>query len=318
MTVFDLADMTVAYVQYIYILVSISPTSFPDFYVEPFRSLRYVSLEFMDSFSKENRYRNPLEIKLPDWLPLDYRLQFAFIVVFAPFLVSLIGVLTVCSTLAFGWAVLTLAALFSMVFGAVLLAQPWIHSTESLPKQTRVLLLSVGAASTAVLILIGALGVHCRRLRRMREQEAIMLDITTERNEPAWATSLAEKAVTRSETNRRALAALTAYEDSNKRYLRRFHLAVMLPQLVVAVVVVMSGVVFAGLPPIQEIRFLQFSPVGHATGSILVLTGLITVVWAILGLFRAGRRLHLKMYDLLSSTMLGIMLIAISFIYSLF
>ncbi|RNF03292.1 hypothetical protein TraAM80_05855 [Trypanosoma rangeli] len=316
MTVFDLADMTVTYVQYIYILVSISPMSFPDFYVEPFRSLRYVSLEFVDRLSKENYYSNPLGIKLPDWLPLDYRLQFAFIAVFAPFLASLVGVLTVCSTLAFGGLLLVLASLFSMVFGAVLLAHPWIYSVYLISKQTRVLLLSVGAATMAVLILIGALGFHFWRLRRMHEQEAIMEGTAAVRTEPMWGTSLAEKAVTRSETNLRALAALTAHEDSNRRYLRRCRLAVTLPQFIMAVVVLMVGVLFIGLPPIRDIRFFQESPVGHTTGSILLLVGLMTFVWAIFGVFRAGRRLQLKMYDLLSSTMLGIMLVVISFIYS--
>ncbi|ESL05917.1 hypothetical protein TRSC58_06418 [Trypanosoma rangeli SC58] len=316
MTVFDLADMTVTYVQYIFILVSISPMSFPDFYIEPFRSLRYVSLEFVDKLSKDGHYSNPLGIKLPDWLPLDYRLQFAFIAVFAPFLASLVGVLTVCSTLVFAGLLLVLTALFSMLFGAVMLAHPWIYSTDVISKQTRVLLVSVGAAMMAVLIVIGAFAFHFWRLRRKHEQEAIMESTVALNTEPMWGTSLAEKAVTRSETNLRALAALTAHEDGNRCYLRRCRLALTLPQFVMAVVVLMGGVVFIGLPPIRDIRFFQDSPVGHTTGSILLLVGLMTFVWATFGIFRAGRRLQLKMYDLLSSTVLGIMMVVISFIYS--
>ncbi|ESS67976.1 hypothetical protein TCDM_03289 [Trypanosoma cruzi Dm28c] len=315
MTFFDLVDMTVAYVQYIYILVSISSNSFPDFYLEPFRTLRYLSLEFIDRFSEENRYNNPLEIKLPAWLPLDYRLQFAFIVVIAPLLVSIVGILTVCSTAAFGWIMMTLVAFFSMVLGAVLLANPWVYSELGISHQTRVLLVSIGTVCTLLLISLGVFGVHIWRLRRLREEEAIMVNSTNEGCEQRWGNSLAEKAVMRSEVNRRALAALMAYENGNKHYLRRCHLAVIFPQAVVAAVGFIAGIVFIGLPPISDIRFFQVSRVGRMAGSILIFAALLTFMWVTLGIFRSGRKLQLKMYDLLSSTVLGIMMIAISLIY---
>ncbi|KEG09399.1 hypothetical protein DQ04_05281010 [Trypanosoma grayi] len=316
MAFFDLVDMTVAYGQYLYILLSISPMSFPDFYVEPFRSLQYATLDFINSFSEGSRYNNPLEITLPNWLPLDFRLQFAAIVIIAPLLVALLGILIVCATGALLWILLTLTALFAMIFGAVLLANPWVYSTEGIPTKTRVLLVSIGSVSSAVLICAGIVVTYLWRARLRKKEDAIMANSSSEMEAHQRTVSLAEKAVTRTVMNRRALAAHYAYEDKKNRYMSRRRLHILFPQTVMGVGSVFAGLIISGLLPVNTIRFLQVSHLGRGAGGFLLAVGILTLVWVALGAFKNGRRLQVKIDGLLSGPALDLMMIAISLIYS--
>ncbi|KAH9598381.1 hypothetical protein LSM04_004936 [Trypanosoma melophagium] len=316
MSFFDLFDMTVAYVQYLYFLISISPESFTDFYAEPFRSLSFITLDFFDSISESNRYSNPLEITLPTWIPLDARLRFALIGVIAPLLVSIVGVLIVCPTLAFVWLLVTLAAFFSMIFGAILLADRWVFTIDGIPLTTRVLLVSIGSVFTVLLIAVGVFTLYGWNKERRKREDVFLSSFSGEIEAREKNISLAEKAVTRSATNRRALAALAAVEKEKESYLRHRRFAIIIPHVILTLAALFTGLLLTGVIPVKTIRFLQVSLFGRIPGAILIVGVFFALVWITLSMFKSGRAWQLKMYAFFSGAVLHTVLIIISLIYS--
>lgn len=316
MTFYILVDLTVTYLQYIFGLIAISPTSFPDFYIEPFRSLAFISLEFLERIRESDRYKNPLEVLLPFWIPLDYRLKFAVIAVLVPFLVAVLGILIVCSSGGFAWTLMLLTALFTMLLGIVLFSDSSIKAVWDISHNSSLVMVVVGSLLSFLLVLYGVLSAYLLRRRARKEEDAIMKNTFTEATLRKQSGSLTEEAVSRRKANWRGLAALHAYNERKKRYMRRCHVKTSLPQAFLAVASAVAGMIFVGWVPISTISFFQKSVPGQVAGGILLVAACATFAWVALGTFMRGRHFQLSMRSTFSTVSLDFIMLATSLIYN--
>ncbi|RNF18202.1 uncharacterized protein Tco025E_04587 [Trypanosoma conorhini] len=209
--IYDVLELLMNYLQYLYLLVGIAPSVFPTLYRSPFWLVDIVLRGVFSSGSDGNADSHSeaalqaeslageeggaLGLRVPSWLPTDLRLTFALTNVVAPLLLVFLSTLLLGPPHCTAFAYLLSASVFLTVAGALLLLflqrQPpatdeaWQSGptlaalARGVSTQGAVIITAVGAAAVAVLLVLGivlrlVLGARerARVLERLRQFES--------------------------------------------------------------------------------------------------------------------------------------------------
>ncbi|RNF03291.1 hypothetical protein TraAM80_05854 [Trypanosoma rangeli] len=201
--VYDVLELLMNYLQYLYLIVTIAPSVFPTLYSSPFWVVDIVMRTVFSNGSDSNandHSRETLGVKspagreggahsmrLPPWVPTDLRLMFAFTNIVAPLVLVFFSTLLLGPLHCTAFAYLLCASVFWMVAGAMLLIfllrQPlatdevWQRRLtlaalmRSVSTQGATIITAVSAALLAVLLI---LGVVLRLVLGAREQARVL------------------------------------------------------------------------------------------------------------------------------------------------
>nr|CCC49769.1 conserved hypothetical protein [Trypanosoma vivax Y486] len=315
MAFFDLVDMTVAYMQYLYMLLFMAPSSFSNVYLEPVESLKFIILDIPEALFGRNGSMSELRFVLPDWMPFDTRLQYLFVVIVIPILVSIMGIFIISDGLTLSWIITLLVSLFMGLFGSVLLAQPLLYPLEELSITTRTVLTSTGTCIYAGLAVIGIFFMLKFNQRRRREVATVEASIENMEGQ-SDSVSLTKKAVSRSGINKHALIAHNLSEARRMQYITETHRRTLVAQGVLALLFMLSGLFLTGLLKLGFLSALQKTIYFKLLGGFLILASVFIGVWMVLGTSEHGRRLQLRFADMTSAMLLSSMLILMSLVYT--
>ncbi|RHW70756.1 hypothetical protein DPX39_080045400 [Trypanosoma brucei equiperdum] len=315
MTFVDLFDMTVAYVQYLYIMVSLSPNSFPEIILQPLSkgqlALLHISYDYLtgDSQKREQMFT------LPNWIPHDSRLNYTFIVVIIPMVISLGGFLIVSSTGASLCLFAQVVAVFFTVLGAVLVSTPRAEKMEIMTRETQRILVLAGGVGLIVLFVAGIIYLFMlRRSQKKKRRLEMAADRGAEHREEV---SAIQKAVRRVTENKRATSALLAYEAKKEVYVQARRWRSILIQLLVCGIAIAAGYfIYVTLPTEDSAEALKIGRYDKAVAITFFVASSVIVIWALLSISQKGRQIQVKLTDKLSKALTSTALIALSIAFT--
>ena len=314
----DLLDMTVTYIQYITLLLRLDPQDVPDFYTEPFKVLRYVVLDIFNQVGENQRYNNSLRVKLPDWLPLDIRLQFVCIAVIGPMVVTTLGMLYVYGKPVYIWFVCVLGTLFMLLFGFILLANlsSFAVPGAALPSRTALSVLGgVGLPCFLLLLAGGLLWMGRARLQRLQRDAAEMEDLVEEERQRRRDQRVTQQMVDREGIDLVAVAAEQVHARREKEAIEHIDWGDVLLQGLFVIVLFIGSLILLDAIKIRAIADMQRGKVFKVLGIIaMVLWGCVTFWW-ILELFKKGRQLQKKISNAVSRRGLSLVVMVSSTLY---
>ncbi|ESL07512.1 hypothetical protein TRSC58_04798 [Trypanosoma rangeli SC58] len=201
--VYDVLELLMNYLQYLYLIVTIAPSVFPTLYSSPFWAVDIVMRTVFSNGSDNNtdghsqatlgvkspagREGGALSMRLPPWVPTDLRLMFAFTNIMAPLVLVFFSALLLGPLHFTVFVYLLCASVFWTVAGAVLLLfllrQPLVTDEvwqrrltlaalmRSVSTQGAIIITAVSAAVLAVLLI---LGIVLRVVLGAREQARVL------------------------------------------------------------------------------------------------------------------------------------------------
>ena len=137
----DVVQIITVFIQYFLLLNYIDPAAYPSFFTSPITSLQYVGLNFISSFNQDSQYRNSLDVTLPYWFPLGFKLEFVAIALLGPLLLATVGLLSVASKIFFLWYMGILIGVFLVIFGAIITSLSGAVPDTTIPTNLRSILL---------------------------------------------------------------------------------------------------------------------------------------------------------------------------------
>ncbi|KAG5484229.1 hypothetical protein CUR178_07385 [Leishmania enriettii] len=290
---FDVVDMTTTYIQYLTLLLKLSPESLPPFYMGPAEFIRYALLDTSQHIDEVQRYENPLRVDLPEWFPLDIRLQYVCVAIIGPLALSTIGLLLVHGKPAYAWLVCLLSTLFMFVFALLSLkntAAPSARASALPSKSTLGILSGVGLPLFALLLAVGILCMGRARLRRLRSNAAELERLIDEERQRQESQRITHQVVDRQGIGLVDVAAERVYATRREYLVAHLDVEDVLWQGVLVLVLLIGSLVLLGGIPIRAIHEMQHSIVFRVLGSIIaVLFAVATLYWS-MTMFSKGRR----------------------------
>ncbi|KAG5485681.1 hypothetical protein LSCM4_06639 [Leishmania orientalis] len=290
---FDVVDMTTTYIQYLTLLLKLSPESLPSFYMGPAEFIRYALLDTSQNIDEVQRYENPLRVDLPEWLPLDIRLQYVCVAIIGPLALSTIGLLLVHGKPAYAWLVCLLSTLFMFLFALLSLentAAPSAPASVLPSKSTLGILSGVGLPLFVLLLVVGLLCMGRARLRRLRSNAAELERLIDEERQRQESQRITHQVVDRQGIGLVDVAAERVHATRREYFVAHLDVEDVLWQGVLVLVLLIGTLVLLGGIPIRAIHEMQHSIVFRVLGSIFaVLFAVATLYWS-MTMFAKGRR----------------------------
>ncbi|CAM37304.2 hypothetical protein LBRM_10_1030 [Leishmania braziliensis MHOM/BR/75/M2904] len=290
---FDVVDMTTAYIQYITLLLNLSPESLPSFYREPFVVIRYAVFDSYRKVEEVQRYNNPLRVDLPDWLPLDIRLQYVCVAVIGPLALSTVGLLLVYGKPAYLWFVCLLSTLFMFLFGFIVLANMadlTFPGSSLPPKSTLSSLGGVGLPLFVLLLAVGLVSMGRARLRHLRRDAVELEKLIDEERQRRESLPITQQLVDRQGIDLVAVAAERVHAKRREYRITHLDAEDVLWQGAFVLVLLMGSLVLLGAIPIPAMHYMQQSIVFKVLGSITAVLFAFATVWWTMSLFTKGRQ----------------------------
>ncbi|TPP52594.1 putative integral membrane protein [Leishmania donovani] len=283
---FDVLDMTTAYMQYITLLLHLSPESLLSFYIAPLEAIQFMMLRAYDKMEEVQRYENPLRVDLPGWLPLDIRVQCVCVVVIGPLALSTLGLLFVYGKPAYAWFVCLLSSLFMFLFGFILLPSmaAFTFPGPSLPSKSMLGILGdVGLPLFAVLLAVGLVAW----LRR----DAVELErFIDEERERCGSQRITQQVVDRQGIDLVTVAAERVHSARREYCIAHLDVGDVMWQGACVLMLLIGSFVLLGAVPTPPIYPMQQSIVFKAVGSLTFVFFAVSVLWWITSMLKKGRR----------------------------
>ncbi|AYU76723.1 hypothetical_protein [Leishmania infantum] len=290
---FDVLDMTTAYMQYITLLLHLSPESLLSFYIAPLEAIQFMMLRAYDKMEEVQRYENPLRVDLPGWLPLDIRVQCVCVVVIGPLALSTLGLLFVYGKPAYAWFVCLLSSLFMFLFGFILLPSmaAFTFPGPSLPSKSMLGILGdVGLPLFAVLLAVGLVSMGLARLRQLRRDAVELERFIDEERERCGSQRITQQVVDRQGIDLVTVAAERVHSARREYCIAHLDVGDVMWQGACVLMLLIGSFVLLGAVPTPPIYPMQQSIVFKAVGSLTFVFFAVSVLWWITSMLKKGRR----------------------------
>ena len=191
----DIIEIAASYVQYLLLLVGISPSPFPGYYTAPVDQLKYINLDLTNLVSEGNRggaFRF-----VPSYIPLDLRTMFILVSVVLPLIVAWTGLLFLTPKRFIIWFAVLTTGIFFLFVGLFHRLANDDNLKAAISERDRDFYTYLGAAIIGfdlIVFLIYVLGKRQERKARMRERQlASRLHSGDEPESPASPTTQKEE-----------------------------------------------------------------------------------------------------------------------------
>nr|CCC92187.1 conserved hypothetical protein [Trypanosoma congolense IL3000] len=311
MTCVDLLDMTVAYVQYLYIIISISPRAFPGVIVNTLTSIQYAILQLPYAPVTGDSQDRTLMFTLPNWLPRDSRLNFTVVAVLVPMLLSVMGFLIVSPTSISVCLILNSVALFLFVFGLILVSSQLEHEVWGIGWGAQLAMVIVGILLLTIVLGAGIICIFYHQKKYTYEKKIMQMSMERAVEHQDEGTLL-QKAVRRVTQNKRAMTALFSFEAKREDYIESRRWKTFFAQNLTGCVALVAAVVILLVRPGEESLAAQPGQYDFVVVGGCLLVAFCSFVWSCLSTFTAGRNIQVILQDAMSATILSGALMAVS------
>ncbi|KAG5485011.1 hypothetical protein LSCM1_07091 [Leishmania martiniquensis] len=315
---FDVVDMTATYIQYLTLLLKLSPEALPSFYIGPVEFFRYALLDTAHNIKEVQRYINPLRVELPEWLPLDIRLQYVCVAIIGPLALSTLGLLLVYGKPAYAWFLCLLSTLFMFLFGFILLDNGAALSagvSELPPRSTLGILSGVGLPLFVLLLAVGLLSIGRARLRRLRWDAVELERLIDEERQRQESRHITQQVVDRQGINLVDVAAERVHAKRREYLIAHLDIEDVLWQSLLVLVLLVGSLVLLGAIPIRAIDSMQRSVVFRVLGGIMTVFFVAATLYWIMSMFSKGRRYLYACSGALYLHALSLVMMLASFLY---
>jgi hypothetical protein len=337
----DVFEICAAYIQSLMLLFQITSAAFPSFFTSPVDVLQYVNLDLLNQFDESSRYRNTLNITIPRWVPLDFRLQFAIIAVIGPLFLSIVGMFFLGTKLFFVWFMLLLGGAFVLIIAAASKINKNLVKETILTQEAVSIAFNVGLAVTVTMVVCGLAVYVWRTLMQSeivdqeKQQLAQVVDADMQDRDAEI-----EMQLGRQETNEvingnggggtsdpSSPNSPNSQSDGGVGIVSRKERLDHIMQLetseidVVATVTravyfamfFVAGLIFARLIPFDAFKD---NDVFYALSGVVFFISICLLVWCLIGLFRGGREFQFSVGVWVRDNFVSMLLLLVSVVYT--
>ncbi|GET86560.1 hypothetical protein, conserved [Leishmania tarentolae] len=313
---FDVLDMTATYMQYITLLLKLSPDSVPSFYIAPMEVIWLL----VSNINREDteQYQNLLPLNVPRWLPLDIRGQYVLIAVIGPLALSTFGLFFVYGKPAYVWFVCLLSTLFMFLFGFIVMVNVSAFTVPglALPSMSTLRILAgVGLPLFVLLLAVGLLGMGCMRLRQLRRDAVDLEKFIGKEQKRRESQRITQQVIDRQKIDLVTVAAEQMHSARRKDQIAHIDVGDLLWHGAFTMMLLIGSFVLLGVVEIHEIYFLQRSTVFQLLGSLTTILFIFAMVWGIMSMFKKGRQYLCSCRAVFNIHALSLLMVAASLIY---
>ncbi|CUG90911.1 membrane-associated protein, putative, partial [Bodo saltans] len=334
----DVFEICAAYIQSLMLLFQITSAAFPKFFTSPVDILQYVNLDLLNQFDESSRYRNTLNITIPRWVPLDFRLQFAIIAVIGPLFLSIVGMFFLGTKLFFVWFMLLLGGAFVLIISAA------SKINENLVRQTIItqnavsIAFNVGLAVTLTMVVCGLAVYVWRTLMQSeivdqeKQQLAQVVDADMQDRDAEIEMQLGRQETndgigsgagsdpsspnspnSQSESGGGVVSRKERLDHIMQLETSELDVVATVTRAVYFAVFFVAGLIFAHVIPFDAFKD---NNVFYALSGVVFFFAICLLIWCMIGLFRGGREFQFSAGVWVRDNFVSMLLLLVSVVYT--
>lgn len=328
----DVFEICATYIQYLMLLFQVTSAAFPDFFTSPVDILQYVNLDLLSVFDESSRYRNTLNITIPVWIPLDFRLQFVVVSVVGPLIISIAGMFFLGTKVFFVWFMLLLGGAFVLIISTTSKLNASLVKESIIDRDSVSIAFTCGIAVTSTMVVCGLVVYVWRTLMQaeISEQEqremAEVVDADMQDRDAEIELQLGrhgrESHREQQNTTDGAAAEGGDGNDGVSRKERLDHIMQLETSELDVVAVVTRALYFTAFF-ITGLIFSRVIPLGafdsnlfYALSGVVLFIAVSLLVWLLLGLFRSGREFQFSISVWIRDNFVSMLLLLVSVVYT--